>query len=84
MRVVINNPSSHNTMHGWQSTDVMVLAVVVTTAIAAKFFGCSAGAKLTGLNWRESAAVGVLVCVCVCSCVYVCIPLLSEPWCVHV
>lgn len=35
--------------------------VVLLTAIAAKFVGCSFGAKLTGLTYRESAVVGVLV-----------------------
>jgi Kef-type K+ transport system membrane component KefB len=41
--------------------DGAVLVVVLLTAIAAKFVGCSFGAKLTGLTYRESAVVGVLV-----------------------
>jgi len=41
--------------------DVEVLVVVVLTACAAKFIGCSMGAKLSGLNWRESATIGILV-----------------------
>ena len=43
------------------AADFLVLVVVVMTAIAAKFIGCSVGAKLMGLSWRESASVGVLV-----------------------
>jgi len=39
----------------------LVLCVTLLTAIAAKFIGCSLGAKITGLNWRESASVGVLM-----------------------
>lgn len=35
--------------------------LVLSTATAAKFIGCTFGAKLTGLNLREATTVGVLV-----------------------
>jgi Kef-type K+ transport system membrane component KefB len=38
-----------------------VLLLVVLTAISSKFIGCSIGAKMSGLSWRESAAVGILM-----------------------
>lgn len=38
-----------------------MLLVVVLTAVSSKFIGCSIGAKISGLGWRESAAVGILM-----------------------
>ncbi|KAI9333773.1 Cation/H+ exchanger, partial [Zopfochytrium polystomum] len=38
----------------------MVL-LVIATACAGKLIGCTAAAKLSGLTWRESTAVGVLM-----------------------
>lgn len=38
-----------------------MLLLVVLTAISSKFIGCSIGAKMSGLSWRESAAVGILM-----------------------
>ncbi|KAI9360331.1 Cation/H+ exchanger, partial [Zopfochytrium polystomum] len=38
----------------------MVLLVIVTACVG-KLVGCTTAAKLSGLNWRESTAVGVLM-----------------------
>ncbi|KAJ3131841.1 K(+)/H(+) antiporter, partial [Irineochytrium annulatum] len=35
--------------------------LIITVACAGKLVGCSAAARMSGLNWRESAAVGVLM-----------------------
>jgi Kef-type K+ transport system membrane component KefB/mannitol/fructose-specific phosphotransferase system IIA component (Ntr-type) len=38
--------------------DLRLCVLVLTIATAAKVLGCSVGARLGGLRWRESAAVG--------------------------
>lgn len=35
--------------------------LVVVVACAGKIFGCTFAAKYSGLNWRESWAVGILM-----------------------
>jgi Kef-type K+ transport system membrane component KefB len=39
----------------------MVCAVIIAVATIGKFGGAVFGARLTGLSWRESSALGVLV-----------------------
>lgn len=41
-----------------RSFDLRLCALVLIIATAAKVLGCSLGARLGGLRWRESAAVG--------------------------
>ena len=41
-----------------RSFDLRITALVVVIATVAKVLGCSFGARLGGLGWRESAAVG--------------------------
>src|SRR6185369_2964958 len=40
------------------SFDPVLCLVVFVVATAAKLIGCAGGARLTGLPWRESLAVG--------------------------
>ncbi|HTL53949.1 MAG TPA: cation:proton antiporter, partial [Planctomycetota bacterium] len=41
--------------------DVGLFLLIVAFACAGKFFGGLTGARLTGFNWRESTAIGVLM-----------------------
>jgi Kef-type K+ transport system membrane component KefB len=38
---------------------IALIAVLYLAAVLGKFFGCGLGAKLFGLNWRESALIGI-------------------------
>jgi len=41
--------------------DFYMLLLVLFVAVFAKLVGCSIGAKLMGLNFRESITVGILM-----------------------
>ena len=38
-----------------------LLVLVILTACAGKIFGCTIAAKISGLSWRDSATVGILM-----------------------
>ncbi len=45
----------------YSSQEWMICAVIIGVATIGKFGGTTAAAKLTGLNWRDSCALGVLM-----------------------
>jgi Kef-type K+ transport system membrane component KefB len=44
-----------------QGTQWLVCGVIVLVACAGKFGGATAAARLTGMNWRDAASLGVLM-----------------------
>ena len=46
-------------LEGWN--DVMLCVVIIAVATAGKFGGTALAARFMGLNWRDSAALGILM-----------------------